>query len=212
MCFRRLDDTSGSLPPYLVLVVTSILFSLGLSNGEEPLCIRFTNTVGSRNSEAPDEYLSTPERLQDWLVKSKLLAPEIRVDASYLARALELRDALYGVFSAVAAGRTASEEDLDVLNGELCEGLAKLELTPELGWRLSERDQSERALMLISLSASELLTSEQRARLRECADETCGWVFLDHSKNRSRRWCSMADCGNLAKARRFQARKQSQRS
>ena len=55
-------------------------------------------------------------------------------------------------------------------------------------------------------AAATLLTSGQVARVRMCADETCGWLFIDHSKNASRRWCDMGDCGNRAKARRYRAR------
>jgi predicted RNA-binding Zn ribbon-like protein len=51
-----------------------------------------------------------------------------------------------------------------------------------------------------------LLGSSQRGRVRECSEESCRWLFLDHSKNRSRRWCNMQICGNRAKARRFYAR------
>jgi predicted RNA-binding Zn ribbon-like protein len=56
-------------------------------------------------------------------------------------------------------------------------------------------------------SAAEVLTSEKRTRLGQCADDRgCGWLFLDTSKNRSRRWCDMEDCGNRAKARRHYLR------
>jgi len=48
--------------------------------------------------------------------------------------------------------------------------------------------------------------SEERARVKECDSDTCDWLFLDRSRNRSRRWCDMSDCGNRAKARRYQAR------
>ena len=51
------------------------------------------------------------------------------------------------------------------------------------------------------------MTSDRLTQVRECADDTCGWLFLDLSKNASRRWCNMADCGNRAKARRYRARK-----
>jgi len=54
-------------------------------------------------------------------------------------------------------------------------------------------------------SAVDLLVSGE-ARLRACASDTCGWLFIDESKNRSRRWCSMRDCGNRAKVRRFRAK------
>jgi predicted RNA-binding Zn ribbon-like protein len=55
-------------------------------------------------------------------------------------------------------------------------------------------------------TAIDLLTSERRGRVSTCANEKCQWLFLDTSKNRSRRWCTMASCGNRAKARRFHDR------
>ena len=56
-------------------------------------------------------------------------------------------------------------------------------------------------------SALHLLSSPDLARLRECAAERCGKLYLDHTKNASRRWCDMDTCGNRAKARRHQARR-----
>jgi predicted RNA-binding Zn ribbon-like protein len=58
----------------------------------------------------------------------------------------------------------------------------------------------------IVLAAAELLTSAGRARVRECAAHGCGWLFLDTSRSQRRRWCTMASCGNRAKARRFYER------
>ncbi len=51
-------------------------------------------------------------------------------------------------------------------------------------------------------SAAELLTSEAVKRVGQCADEKCGWIFWDSSRNKTRRWCDMKDCGNRAKFRR----------
>ena len=58
----------------------------------------------------------------------------------------------------------------------------------------------------IVLAAAELLTSPQRLKIRACAAEDCGWLFLDTSRSGRRRWCTMQSCGNRAKARRFHAR------
>jgi predicted RNA-binding Zn ribbon-like protein len=43
--------------------------------------------------------------------------------------------------------------------------------------------------------------------VRECSGDTCGWLFVDTSRNHSRRWCDMEDCGNRAKARRHYLRR-----
>ena len=67
-------------------------------------------------------------------------------------------------------------------------------------------DDLARPLWPLALSAGDLLTSADRERVKECAADNCSWLFLDMSRNRSRRWCDMAVCGNRAKARRFRAR------
>ena len=77
--------------------------------------------------------------------------------------------------------------------------------------RSTESDDLERPLWDIARSAADLLTSGDHDRIKECASTTCEWVFLDRSRNRSRRWCDMSDCGNRAKARRFHAKKQTAR-
>ena len=61
-------------------------------------------------------------------------------------------------------------------------------------------------LWRLAVDASDLLTSTDLDRVRECSGDTCSWLFLDRSRNRSRRWCDMADCGNRAKARRHYSR------
>jgi predicted RNA-binding Zn ribbon-like protein len=64
----------------------------------------------------------------------------------------------------------------------------------------------DQMLWPVARSAAELLTSERAGRVRECASETCSWLFLDGSRNGRRKWCDMASCGNRAKARRYYAR------
>ena len=51
------------------------------------------------------------------------------------------------------------------------------------------------------------LTSEELDQVRECAGNTCGWLFVDMSRNHSRHWCDMRDCGNRAKVRRYYQRR-----
>ena len=61
------------------------------------------------------------------------------------------------------------------------------------------RDRAVRAVI-------DLLTSPELAALHQCEDAACGWVYLDTSPQRNRRWCVAADCGNRNRARRFYAR------
>jgi predicted RNA-binding Zn ribbon-like protein len=57
-------------------------------------------------------------------------------------------------------------------------------------------------------SAADLMISQELRKVKKCSDPVCGWLFLDISRNQSRRWCDMQDCGNRAKASRFYQKKQ----
>jgi predicted RNA-binding Zn ribbon-like protein len=96
------------------------------------------------------------------------------------------------------------------LNDELVSASAHQKLVHRGGGYVLEWDGVEAldgVLWPVARSAATLLTSALRSRVRICAAEDgCGWTFLDRSKNQSRRWCSMSDCGNRAKARRHYRR------
>lgn len=131
--------------------------------------------------------------------------------AGTLAQAVALREALYRLFSALADDQPPPAGDLATLNAALPTALAQQRLVyheHHLEWGWEERLTLDRLLWPVVRSAADLLTAPELARVRECAGETCGWLFLDMSKNHSRRWCSMDDCGNRAKAKRhYQRRK-----
>jgi predicted RNA-binding Zn ribbon-like protein len=75
-----------------------------------------------------------------------------------------------------------------------------------LAWQFAQSTSlPELPLWLLSLSAAELMTSDEMDLLRACGDPECRWLFLDTSKNHTRRWCDMKICGNRMKARRFKA-------
>jgi predicted RNA-binding Zn ribbon-like protein len=59
----------------------------------------------------------------------------------------------------------------------------------------------------IAQSAADLMTSDKRNSVRQCGADDCAWLFLDESRNHSRRWCDMKTCGNRQKARRHYASK-----
>jgi predicted RNA-binding Zn ribbon-like protein len=76
-------------------------------------------------------------------------------------------------------------------------------------WRRNTETDPNLPLWLLAQSVSDILLSQDAARVRTCAVDTCRWLFLDTSKNHTRRWCNMKVCGNRMKARRFQARRDS---
>ena len=127
-----------------------------------------------------------------------------------LAACLGLREALYRIFAAQSARGEAEAGDLERLSAAVARGAALLRIEPGGSgfiWRWHGLDGSLTAVLApIARSAAELLTGGDLARLRECDGSDCTWLFLDTSRNRSRRWCSMESCGNRAKARRHYRR------
>lgn len=118
-----------------------------------------------------------------------------------------VRERLYRVLEPLTAGRASSDGDVETLRRCLLETVGRAELVGvmPLQWTVRMGTVSDLPLEL-SLAAWRLLESEDRQRLRQCRDETCGWLFLDRTKNGSRVWCSSADCGNRTRARRHYQR------
>jgi len=189
----------------------------------ERLCIDFINTVDWRGSSHPIEYINTYPDLVKWGLeqgilesgKAQLLLKKAQDSPETAARVLKetvtLREAMYRIFSAVIEGSPPSKEDSSLFNRELSRTLVNAYVIFREGkfvlrWRDSE-NALERILWPVIHDACELLTSQELARVGKCADEKCGWLFFDTSKNRSRRWCSMNDCGNRAKVRRHYKKK-----
>jgi len=193
------------------------------------LCLDFANTVGGNRGGSCTETLGGFGDLAAWLRAANALPVKTlraiqqrarerpQEAARAFARAIELREAVYRVASGLAASspkrRNAARlrADLDLINDVLAEALFATRLRPisrgfELAWDLAP-PRPDQALWPIARSAVDVLTSPRLARLRECASETCGWLFLDETKNRSRRWCEMQSCGNRAKIRRFRQRR-----
>jgi predicted RNA-binding Zn ribbon-like protein len=182
------------------------------------LCLDFTGTLDWRTSNHAKEKLDTYPALLEWSSKKGLLDRKqadalgqvaAREDmAPVLTEAVRLREAIYRMFSAVAHGKRAPPRDLGILNEYLARGLSRM-VVKETGagynWGLSCDTTPDMMLYQIAESAAMLLTSDDLARVRECANEEegCGSLFLDCSKSQTRRWCSMETCGNRAKSRAF---------
>lgn len=189
------------------------------------LCLDFSNTVGMHASEHPREKLSTYQDLVIWSLHAGIISED---DAQRLTRkakknpsgsekvlkhAVNLREAIYRIFSSVAAGSPPPKKDLSILNRNISKAMSQSRLIQSkagFSWDVTEnKDTLDWMLNPVVWSAADLLTSDELDRVRECADDRgCGWLFLDKSRNRSRRWCDMKECGNRAKAKRFYKRRQ----
>jgi predicted RNA-binding Zn ribbon-like protein len=195
-------------------------------------CLDFVNTVGWRLTDRPSEYLRSYEDLLTWGRQAGLLTPEETEGLSQqatldpegaqetLSRALALREAIHRAITAAIAGEPQDESDLSALNRELSIALSRLRVMPAgdaygWGWDWSGDDGRpplDSPLWPVARSAAELLTSPKLSRVKVCADKGCGWVFLDESRNSSRRWCDSRDCGNRERVRRYLTRKRASNS
>ena len=188
----------------------------------EELCIKFVNTVAWRLRNGVEDRAASPDAMLKWLSDAGLADGTIvsqlkarwkaapRESVAFLRSAAELREAIYQLFIARIDGRKADPAAARVLNMHLSgsAGLGVALSHKTLGWqRPSGRLVSEGLLKPIAWSAAGLLTGPHAQKIKQCQDERgCGWLFVDESRTQNRRWCSMGDCGNLAKSRRHYRR------
>jgi predicted RNA-binding Zn ribbon-like protein len=172
--------------------------------------VDFANTLRERWWRRV-ETLVTPNDLERWLMRARLLDGPADASAAMLESARWLREAIDGAFGRTIAGETPATSDLDAINEWLTHAPRPPRLMTSAGLvRLEEarpRDPVGHALGLLALDAAQILGDERhRPRLRICASETCSARFYDNSRAGRRQWCSMQTCGNVAKARRYRAR------
>jgi predicted RNA-binding Zn ribbon-like protein len=181
------------------------------------------NTLDWRGREQPVETLHHYADLLRFSVASgsidsrqarALMAWAIRHpkrSARALERAKESREAIALLTKAIAKATPLPLGALQRLEEDAREAWAGRALAPSgtrARWQWPEGDPDpELPRWAATLDAARLLTLEGRAPIRECEGAKCGWFFLDESRNRRRRWCSMESCGNRAKARRFYRKK-----
>ena len=185
----------------------------------------FLNTMGGHRLTEPRENLVTPEDLVSWglqsgwvdqerahvmLVEIQLRPAEAR---AALARVRAFREALFRVFLAVSEDTPPAPEPLDAFEREVRRAWTERRLvrTAEHAYRWASPESARLDAVIpgLALAASDLLTGPERSRVRICeatAVDGCGWLFLDTSRNGTRRWCEMSTCGNKYKARRHYAR------
>ena len=185
------------------------------------LCLDFGNTVAWRGS-APEESLHSFADLIGWCVNVGAItergAAEYRAleksdplrAAQIFNDAIAMREAIYRIVYSTTSGAPAAETDLRLLNDTLKGAPARTKVERagrDFAWRVERLKPAAAVLLAPVLWASaDLLVGPNLARVRHCANDGCLWLFLDDSKNGTRRWCSMQACGNRAKAHRHYLR------
>lgn len=197
-------------------------FQFDLSGGQ--LALDLANTLSRRDDpQRRRDHLENYADVLSFLRQSRALTPQqtnhLRDRALQhptearrcLASIVRLREAVYRLFAAISQEKPVSDRDLKLVNQFAVEALRHRALTPHDGgygweWVAEQRNGLDRALWPMAQAAADLLISDQLKIIRFCEAPDCQWLFLDHSRNRSRRWCDMATCGNRAKARRHYQR------
>ena len=188
-----------------------------------PLCLSLANTRNWRRAKAPLEHMHDYSDVLRWGEKRGLIdaggvlrlaaiaSLRPRVARAEFAATMALREAVYGVFSARARGAEAGESDVALIGASFNDAVAQLELIVVDGKLTARARRAEPGLEAMrlhaALSAVSLLTSELAAKVKECADDRgCGWLFLDRTRNGSRRFCFSNECGNRARQVAFRRR------
>jgi predicted RNA-binding Zn ribbon-like protein len=171
------------------------------------LALDFCNSLSPARRPALRDRIENPDDFLGWARRAGAKL-EDKPASTVLARLHRLRAALTAIFHALAQDETPPARDLAVLNEELAEARAAERLVPEGGGFAVADSASEvidRFRHAIARDAAALLTGDLR-RIKRCPSHDCLWLFHDDSKNLSRRWCAMDDCGTLAKVRRYRGR------
>ena len=179
------------------------------------LCLDFVNTINSRRNPEHD-YLTVYMDLLNWSGKVGILSTlqnsrmqkqarqDVEVGESALKKAKEFRELLHRLFADLASGGEPKKDDMVSFSEFYGEAISNSQLvrTDDYFSHHWQVDQTYDAMLWpIAYSAGQILLSKELSQVKECPG--CGWLFLDTSKNQSRRWCSMNTCGARDKMRRY---------
>jgi predicted RNA-binding Zn ribbon-like protein len=182
----------------------------------------FTNTRSGRYEGAGHEHIQTYADLVEFARQAGELKPaeakRLIAEAEHrpekatqvYRRGVALRESIWRAFAQIAKDKEPGADDVQLIAREAADALARRQMNKvgaSFVWEWPETDELARPLWPIARAASEILTSDaDRGLLRECSDDTCAWLFVDRTKNHTRRWCDMETCGNRAKQARLRQR------
>lgn len=169
--------------------------------------LNFVGTRGHRRTEAPIERLAGPERLAAWLNEAELLSVVPAVHDADWREALALREAIWTVADTLRSGTSANREAIALINA----AARRQPIIPQLDAETRELTRTgeppvRAALATIARDAVEVFAGPRAAAIRACEGVDCGGLYVDDSRGRRRRWCSMERCGNAAKVAAFRTR------
>jgi predicted RNA-binding Zn ribbon-like protein len=166
---------------------------------------RFVNSVHMHENREDEESFASPTALRDWLAERDLITAGEEVTEGDLRRAVDVREGLR------ALALANNGEELDTAAVECLDRAASragLKVQSLAGSPRLEPDAAgvDGALATLLGAVATSVADGSWPRFKACPRGCCQWVFYDNSKNRSARWCNMASCGNVEKARRHRKR------
>lgn len=184
------------------------------------LCFDFANTVSWRNREIPHEWLNSVENLATWCqlvgifneVESRQLIKELSISHGTIEKNLsllqEFREVIFRLFSAIANNETPLKKDIKYLNNFASQRIGARKITYNKKAFFFELESTltlfDKIIHKVFYSVTHMATHMDLSRANKC--KSCEWLFYDKSRNRSRRWCVMEDCGNRNKVNSFNTR------
>lgn len=191
------------------------LETMTLDGGALPF--HFINTVRDRKVEHVHNYLTDYQDIISWCRRLELMKEEklkklenyasknINEAQSAYAKAIDLRETMYILFSAIASHDLPGEEILKKFNAFLSEALSELFLRFDQDHYFFDIDSRtvnlDKPIWIVLKDTYRLLNEDDRNRMKEC--QKCGWIFLDHTKNNTKLWCNPQICGSTSKATRY---------
>jgi predicted RNA-binding Zn ribbon-like protein len=171
------------------------------------VALDFCNSLSRMHRIGLQDRISTPEDFRGWAGRLGLALDQVP-SLQALERLHQLRAALFGIFDAVLVEKQPKGTDLEILNAELTKARAAERLIPTRdGYAIEDASPAtiDRFRHAVARDAADLLIGDRR-RIKRCPAHDCRWLFYDSSKNLSRRWCAMDDCGTLEKVRRYRGK------
>ena len=179
------------------------------------LALDFCNTAGEHLAERPDEMFCDWESFVRWAIQVGLIGPESYLELLRHPRSvdpiMQLREVIYRVGLAIVGNRRVPRRDLASIHKQA--NAARPAITVRgngVRWRPDPSQASAQLRAVLANEALSLFCSPKALRIGMCEGEMCGWLFLDESRGKRRRWCDMNDCGSRAKARRYYERQKGQ--
>jgi predicted RNA-binding Zn ribbon-like protein len=175
------------------------------------LALDFCNTAGEHMSAQPQELMADWEGFVRWAAQAGVItadAYEKLVRKPLPIRPiLELRESIYRVGLALAKMKPVPEDDLRAIRRQADGPRPQVVRRGDgLHWMPDSERASAQLRTVLGGEALSLFCSPRARRIGICEGGLCGWIFLDDSRGKRRRWCDMNDCGSRAKARQYYAR------